>query len=398
MKNKNNKFVQILSQIRQSSYKSQIFFYDYAFPEHECPICGTICKLDQYDIRTPQHIGLEARQYLFILVGIYRCMKCKSEGKKHCFRANPDQVMPRKRNTNQTINKLKIRITEDLQSYQGAAYSTAWKWLNHSESSENEHRSYNFCGILSIDEFYPSGKCVVSIIDDKSSDVIVQEILDSADKNEIIRLMRLAKDRLEEQNIEVKQVNTDGSNLYKYSVEEVFGEGTHQRCVFHIEKDVGKQYIKAIKDNNKFEVPSGTSLKGFQVKVRYLILKGEWGFEELQFWKNVCELNPRLIIYQDIWYMFATIWDANTYEEGKNRWKTLLKLLENGSYPKESEVLKKCLLNEDTMEKSLTYLRLGTDSKTSNSIERLHRKYRKIEKIHYGLRSSITRLKRYSVA
>jgi len=126
----------------------------------------------------------------------------------------------------------------------------------------------------------------------------------------------------------------------------------HQRCTFHISKDVGKHFIRTIRLNNVFEMPIGKRLKGFQVKVHYMILKSEWELIELQFWDKVLELNSKLKLYINIW-------------------KNLLKLLETGIYPKECEVIKKCLLDEDTMERSLTYARLGTDSNTSNTVERV---------------------------
>lgn len=405
-----NKIIKILSEIRKSSYKSQIQIYNYAESEAICPTCKTICKIDQYDIRTPQEINLFEKYYLFVLIGIYRCPNCKKNDLKYCFRSQPDILQPRRRYTNQAMEKVKIKVTGDLQSYFSSAKSarrdyhlsvvpsTSWRWINNAEIEKNNSLDESkLCGIICIDEFYPSGECVVSVVDDKSSQVIVQEELKNCTKEEIIRLLKKAKNKLSDVNVDVNQVNTDGSKLYKNSVDEVFGVGKHQRCTFHISKDVGKQYIRAIRLNNVFEMPIGSRSKGFQVKVRYMILKSEWELIELQFWDKVLELNPKLKPYQDIWYMFTNIWDTNNYDTGRLRWKNLLKLLETGIYPKECEVIKKCLLDEDTMERSLTYARLGTDSKTSNTVERVHRKYRKIEKIHYGLRSAKTRLRRYTM-
>src|SRR4029450_5550346 len=104
-----------------------------------------------------------------------------------------------------------------------------------------------FSGYAAVDELYEGPYCVLSAVDNRQYKRVLYEVLDhDPNHGDIEAFLGRLKTALEEGDLALKGITTDGSALYPDPIRKVFGEGPHQLCTFHIIKDLPKGVLKAV--------------------------------------------------------------------------------------------------------------------------------------------------------
>src|ERR1700741_1018418 len=105
----------------------------------------------------------------------------------------------------------------------------------------------DFSGYVAADELYDGPFCILSAVDNRRYKRILYDVLDHDPTHDDIRafLGRLKK-ALAARDLTLCGVTTDGSALSPAPLREVFGEGAHQICTFHMVAEVVKAVLGAV--------------------------------------------------------------------------------------------------------------------------------------------------------
>jgi len=104
-----------------------------------------------------------------------------------------------------------------------------------------------FSGYIAADELYDGPYCVLSIVDNRTFKRIAYEVLDHDPSQDDIRaFFRRFRGALEQRNLALRGITTDGSALYPEPIREVFGNVPHQVCEFHVLKELLKAVLHAV--------------------------------------------------------------------------------------------------------------------------------------------------------
>src|SRR2546423_466443 len=119
-----------------------------------------------------------------------------------------------------------------------------------------------FSGYAAVDELYEGRYCVLSAVDNRQYKRVLYEVLDHDPSHDDIRafLGRL-KTALDERNLTLKGITTDGSALYPEPIRTVFGDVPHQLCTFHVIKELTKGVLKAVATERERLAQSKPKLK-----------------------------------------------------------------------------------------------------------------------------------------
>ena len=265
-----------------------------------------------------------------------------------------------------------------------------------------------FSGYAALDELYDGPCCMLSAVDNRCYKRILYEVLDHDPTHDDIRafLGRL-KTVLTARDLRLWGVTTDGSALYPAPLAEVFGGVAHQMCEFHIVADVVKAVLSAGASERKSlaakqpKVPKGRpSTKAARAAAgkkkqiqqrctdlyqnRYLFVQHYRSRSERKsFWRITWGL-PQLRKLREIMEQVYALFDRRC------RTRTALEQLDQLRrrllrFKTLGETLKK--LFSPTLEKALTFLDDKLLPSTSNAVERGNRRYRKMQKHVYRVRT-----------
>ena len=119
-----------------------------------------------------------------------------------------------------------------------------------------------FSGYAAVDELYEGPYCVLSAVDNRQYKRVLYEVLDhDPNHGDIEAFLGRLKTALEERNLALKGITTDGSALYPDPIRTVFGEVPHQLCTFHVIKDLTKGVLKAVAKERERLAQSKPKLK-----------------------------------------------------------------------------------------------------------------------------------------
>ena len=94
---------------------------------------------------------------------------------------------------------------------------------------------------------YDGPYCVLSIVDNRTFKRIAYEVLDHDPSQDDIRaFFRRFQGALDQRNLALRGITTDGSALYPEPIREVFGNVPHQVCEFHVLKELLKAVLHAV--------------------------------------------------------------------------------------------------------------------------------------------------------
>jgi hypothetical protein len=105
----------------------------------------------------------------------------------------------------------------------------------------------DFSGYIAADELYDGPYCVLSIVDNRTFKRIAYEVLrHDPNREDIAAFFRRFRGLLEQRQLGLRGVTTDGSALYPEPIREVFDGAPHQVCEFHVLKELLKAVLHAV--------------------------------------------------------------------------------------------------------------------------------------------------------
>ncbi len=266
----------------------------------------------------------------------------------------------------------------------------------------------DFSGYIAADELYDGPFCILSIVDNHTFKRLSYHVLSGAPKHkDIERFFRRFHKALQARGLTLRGITTDGSSLYPEPIATVFGAIPHQVYTFHVLREITNAVLSAVakvRKGLKAAAPKvgrgrpGTAAarravrlkKRIESKVgalfehRYLFVKRRLNASERATLRRISRGQPQL----------RTLWDLmdEVYRlfDRRCRLATALAKLARlrarlRRFGRLREALKK--LQTPGLEKALVFLDERLLGATSNAVERGNRRYRKMQKSVYRVRT-----------
>jgi len=266
----------------------------------------------------------------------------------------------------------------------------------------------DFSGYVAADELYDGPFCVLSAVDHRCYKRLLYDVLDhNPDHDDIRAFLRRLKTALTTRALTLLGVTTDGSALYPVPLAEVFGDVPHQICTFHIMAEVGKAVIGAVASARKGladtqpklrrgrpSTPAAKQVARTKKRLaaqraalfthRYLFIQRHVSKTERKTLWRITRGLPHVYMLRVLMDQVYALFDRRC------RTQTALAKLDKLRrrllrFTQVCETLKK--LFSPTLEKALTFLDDKLLPATSNAVERGNRRYRKMQKSVYRVRT-----------
>jgi len=268
----------------------------------------------------------------------------------------------------------------------------------------------DFSGYVAADELYDGPFCMLSAVDNRRYKRILYDVLDHDPTHDDIRVfLGRLKTALVVRGLALCGVTTDGSALYPEPLREVFGKVRHQICQFHVIKDIVKAVVGAVASARKGlaalqpQLPKGrpsTSAAKAAARTkkrlaaqgaalfthRYLFVQRHLNKTERKILWRVSRGLPQLHGLRAVMDQVYAVCDRRCRTQtALDKLATLRHRLLR--FPQVSETLRK--LFSPTLDKALTFLDDKLLPSTSNAVERGNRRYRKMQKQVYRVRTQM---------
>lgn len=265
----------------------------------------------------------------------------------------------------------------------------------------------DFSGYLAADELYDGPFCVLSIVDNRTCKRLFFQVLDHAPSQEdILSFFQRFQTALAVRQLVVKGITTDGSALYPAAIQASWGDLPHQICEFHILQDLNRAVLRAVAQVRKQLTAQQPKLKRGRPKTdhRPLVRKHqrlqqkisdlfEYRFLFVQHHLTDAERATLRRITRGLPHLrtLRQIVDE-TYRLFDRRCRSATALAKLAALRKRvqrfttlNQILKG--LFSVNVEKALTFLDDRLLGATSNAVERGNRRYRKMQKTVYRVRT-----------
>jgi hypothetical protein len=267
-----------------------------------------------------------------------------------------------------------------------------------------------FSGYAAVDELYEGPYCVLAAVDHRQSKRGMYAVLDHDPiHDDIEAFLGRLKTALDDRHLTLQGITTDGSPLYPEPIRTVFGDVPHQRCTFHVIKDLTKGVLKAVATARERLAQSKPKLKRgrpsskekaarrmarkskvIQQKIgdvfqdRFLFVKRRLKPSGRKRLLCITRGLPHLSKLREIMDHIYALFDRRCRTQtalGKlkklRHWVKRFKWI--------GDTFKKVF--SPTLEKALTFLDDKLLPATSNAVERGNRRHRKMQKSVYRVRS-----------
>ncbi len=105
----------------------------------------------------------------------------------------------------------------------------------------------DFSGFLAADELYDGPFCILSIVDNRTFKRLAYQVLNhDPTQRDIEAFFGRFRTALEARGLSVKGITTDGSSLYPEPIVTVFGDVPHQVCTFHVLREIITEVLSAL--------------------------------------------------------------------------------------------------------------------------------------------------------
>lgn len=277
------------------------------------------------------------------------------------------------------------------------------------ESDYLEWALADFSGYLAADELYDGPFCVLSIVDNRTFKRLFFQVLDhDPAQADIIALFQRFQAALQARQLTVKGITTDGSALYPASIRAVWGDLPHQICEFHVLKDLNQAILRAVAQVRKQLAAQQPKLKRGRPKTnqrksvqkrqrlqqkisdlfehRFLFVQHHLTDAERTTLQRITRGLPHLRVLREIADEIYRLFDrrcrtATALSKLAALRKRVLR------FTKLCQILKG--LFSANVEKALTFLDDHLLGATSNAVERGNRRYRKMQKTVYRVRTHV---------
>jgi len=265
----------------------------------------------------------------------------------------------------------------------------------------------DFSGYIAADELYDGPYCVLSIVDNRNYRRLTYEVLDhNPTHDDMIRFFQAFKKELDQRELTLHGITTDGSPLYPVPIAEVFGEIPHQLCEFHVIKELTHTIIRAVaraRKELKATMPKlgrgrpskatkkvAKRRKRLEKRVsdlfdnRHLFVKHHLTTNEKRRVKHISRGLPHLRALRDIMDDVYRLFDRRCRTDtALEKLATLRRRVRR--FRRVGRTLNK--LFSENLDKALTFLDDSLLPATSNAVERGFRRHRKMQKTVYRVRS-----------
>jgi len=261
---------------------------------------------------------------------------------------------------------------------------------------------------VAADELYDGPFCILSVVDNRRYKRLLYEVLDHDPTHDDIRaFLRRLKTALVARDLPLLGVTTDGSALYPEPLREVFGKVRHQICQFHVVAEVSKAVLGAVASARKGLAAQQPKLRRGRPRTpaakqaartkkrleaqrtalfthRYLFVQRHLSKTERKTLWRITRGLPQLQKLRAIMDQVYALFDRRCRTQtALDKLATLRRRLLR--FTQLGETLKK--LFSPTLEKALTFLDDKLLPSTSNAVERGNRRYRKMQKSVYRVRT-----------
>jgi hypothetical protein len=266
----------------------------------------------------------------------------------------------------------------------------------------------DFSGYVAADELYDGPFCMLSAVDNRRYKRILYDVLDHDPTHDDIRtFLRRLHTALSARHLTLFGVTTDGSALYPTPLAEVFGEVPHQICTFHIVAEVSKAVLGAVASARKGlaakqpklckgrpSTPAAKQAARTKKRLaeqraalfssRYLFVQRHLNKTERKTLWRVSRGLPQLQALRAIMEQVYALFDRRCRTQtALDKLAKLRRRVQR--FTSLSATLKK--LFAPTLDKALTFLDDRLLPATSNAVERGNRRYRKMQKHVYRVRT-----------
>ena len=393
-----------------------------------CPHCGGKASRDRLVRRTLHDLGntLTGRpRDIVLLCSQHYCRRCR----KYFNADASDLADPGSHYTRRVVDLAVRRVVEDGLPYRCAEwalwrdhrvfvpYATIQNWVEAGGKKaarrvDTEHLDWalsDFSGFIAVDELYDGPFCVLSIVDNRTFKRLTYEVLDhDPDHTDITAFFRRFHRALTARGLTLKGITTDGSSLYPEPIATVFGDVPHQLCTFHILREVTKAVLSAVAQERKRLAATAPKLprgrpratkaaqdaarckKRIERKIgdffehRYLFVQKHLSPSERVTVQRISRGLPQFrqlrALMEEVYRLFDRRCRMATALAKLAALRTRLR-----RFKKLRSVLKK--LRSPGLEKALVFLDERLLGATSNAVERGNRRYRKMQKTVYRVRT-----------
>ena len=266
----------------------------------------------------------------------------------------------------------------------------------------------DFSGYVAADELYDGPFCVLSAVDNRCYKRILYDVLDHDPTHDDIRaFLRRLHTALAARALTLRGITTDGSPLYPTPLAEVFRGVPHQLCQFHVVQEIVKAVVKAVSSERKRlaaqhpQLPRGrpstkaakqaartkkrlAAQRAALFASRYLFVQRHLNTTARKTLWRVSRGLPQLQALRAIMEQVYAVFDRRCRTQtALDKLAKLRRRVQR--FPALADTLKK--LFAPTLEKALTFLDEKLLPSTSNAVERGNRRYRKMQKSVYRVRT-----------
>jgi transposase len=266
----------------------------------------------------------------------------------------------------------------------------------------------DFSGYVAADELYDGPFCVLSLVDNRTFKRLAYRVLDhDPDQDDITDFFRGFRAALDERGLALQGITTDGSALYPVPIATVFGDVAHQVCAFHVLAELTKAVPGAVAKVRKQLAAKKPKLgrgrpgtkqarraarrkKRLEQKIadlfehRYLFVKHHLSPSERKTLARIGRGLPQLrslrSIMEEVYRLFDRRCRTDTALEKRSQLRRRVR-----RFRSVGQTLQK--LFSPNLEKALTFLDDRLLGATSNAVERGNRRYRKMQKTVYRVRT-----------
>jgi hypothetical protein len=279
------------------------------------------------------------------------------------------------------------------------------------QSAWTEHLDWalaDFSGYLAADELYDGPFCILWLVDNRTFKRLAYQVLSRAPTaKDVEAFFRRFHEAVKGRGLTVKGVTTDGSALYPEPIAAVFGDVPHQVCTFHVLREVVKAVLSAVARVRKELTASAPKLgrgrpgtkvarlaarrkKRIESKVgelfenRHLFVRKRLSPSERATLRRITRGLPHLRVLRTLMEEVYQLFDRRCRTA-----TALTKLAALRSRLRRFKRLRSALkkLLSPGLEKALVFLDERLLGATSNAVERGNRRYRKMQKTVYRVRT-----------
>ena len=276
----------------------------------------------------------------------------------------------------------------------------------------------NFSSYVAVDEVYDGPFCILFIVDNRTYKKLMYRVLDKSPTSaDILSLLRAFRQILDQRILELRGITTDGATLYTEPVKTVFPDVRHQICEFHVKAEINKAILKAVTQVRRELKQTKTKLRRgrpttqeekaavrknsrIDAKIkdlfdnRFLFVQKDLTASEWETFRKITRGFPELRKLREMVDLVYGLYDRRC--KRSTALAKLQKLREKlRRFDWLSDVLKK--IESPTVERSLLFLDDKKLPSTSNAVERGNRRFRKMQKTVYRVRTHENIRKRIAI-